>query len=45
MNDDLFGEIPFDLYWSGQTNIIMFGVEREIILSIDVKEDGNFSPV
>ncbi|MDM5186410.1 hypothetical protein QUF99_02995 [Bacillus sp. DX4.1] len=45
LNDDLFGEISFDLYWSGQINIVMFGAEREIILSIDGKEDGHFSPI
>ncbi|WP_376740068.1 DUF6985 domain-containing protein, partial [Listeria booriae] len=44
MNDDLFGEIEFDMYWSGKTSITMFGKKREVILSIDGEEDANFSP-
>ncbi|WP_376740936.1 DUF6985 domain-containing protein [Listeria booriae] len=45
MNDDLFGEIEFDMYWSGKTSITMFGKKREVILSIDGEEDANFSPI
>ncbi|MBC1499039.1 hypothetical protein HB943_00390 [Listeria weihenstephanensis] len=45
INDDLFGEIEFDLYWSGKTSIVMFGKKYEIILSIDGEEDANFSPI
>ncbi|WP_415821513.1 DUF6985 domain-containing protein, partial [Listeria booriae] len=45
INDDLFGEIEFDMYWSGKTSITMFGKKREVILSIDGEEDANFSPI
>ncbi|MBC1211970.1 hypothetical protein HB815_13670 [Listeria booriae] len=45
INDDLFGEIEFDMYWSGKTSITMFGKKSEVILSIDGEEDANFSPI
>ncbi|MBC2319215.1 DUF6985 domain-containing protein [Listeria booriae] len=45
INDDLFGEIEFDMYWSGKTSITMFGKKCAVILSIDGEEDANFSPI
>lgn len=45
INDDLFGEIEFDMYWSRKTSITMFGKKYEVILSIDGKEDADFSPI
>ncbi|EUJ47711.1 DUF6985 domain-containing protein [Paenilisteria rocourtiae] len=45
INDDLFGEIKFDLYWSGKKSINMFGKKYDVILSIDGEEDADFSPI
>ena len=46
INDDLFGRIEYkNNFWRGKTTIIMFGVENEILLSIDAHEDANFSDV
>ncbi|AQY50655.1 hypothetical protein PWEIH_03451 [Listeria weihenstephanensis FSL R9-0317] len=45
INDDLFGKIEFDMYWSGKTSITMFGRKYEVVLSIDGEEDANFSPI
>lgn len=42
LNHELFGEISYDLYWSGQQKIKIFGKERVIILSIDGNEEGEF---
>lgn len=42
MNDDLFGEISYDLYWTGEQKIKFFGKEKTIILSIDGSEEGEF---
>lgn len=42
LNHELFGEISYDLYWSGQQKIKIFGKERVIILSIDGNENGEF---
>ena len=42
MNHELFGEISYDLYWSGQQKIKIFGKEKVIILSIDGNESGEF---
>ncbi|MFF2484318.1 DUF6985 domain-containing protein [Paenibacillus sp. NPDC058071] len=41
-NHELFGEISYDLYWSGQQKIKIFGKEKVIILSIDGNEAGEF---
>ncbi|MEK3951074.1 MULTISPECIES: DUF6985 domain-containing protein [Paenibacillus] len=42
LNHELFGEISYDLYWSGQQEIKIFGEKRMVILSIDGNEDGEF---
>ncbi|MEY8747008.1 DUF6985 domain-containing protein [Paenibacillus tundrae] len=42
LNHELFGEISYDLYWSGQQKIKMFGKNKIIILSIDGNEEGEF---
>lgn len=42
INHHLFGEISYDLYWSGQAQIKIFGVERNVILSIDGNEEAVF---
>lgn len=45
LNHELFGEISYDLYWSGQQKIKIFGKEKVIILSIDGNEEGEFHDV
>ncbi|MFE6077501.1 DUF6985 domain-containing protein [Paenibacillus sp. NPDC057886] len=45
LNHELFGEISYDLYWSGQQKIKIFGKEKFIILSIDGNEEGEFHDV
>lgn len=45
LNHELFGEISYDLYWSGQQKIKMFEKEKVIILSIDGNEEGEFHDV
>ncbi|MGM0715519.1 DUF6985 domain-containing protein [Brevibacillus parabrevis] len=42
LNHELFGEISYDLYWSGQQKIKIFGKEKVIILSIDGNENAEF---
>jgi hypothetical protein len=42
LNHELFGEISYDLYWSGQQKIKMFGKDKVIILSVDGNEEGEF---
>lgn len=42
LNDELFGEITYDLYWSGKQKVKIFGQERIVILSIDGNEEGEF---
>ncbi|WP_259392279.1 DUF6985 domain-containing protein [Paenibacillus thiaminolyticus] len=42
LNHELFGEISYDLYWSGQQKIKIFRKDRVIILSIDGNEEGEF---
>ncbi|MGO4531476.1 hypothetical protein AB4Z30_20550 [Paenibacillus sp. 2TAF8] len=39
---ELFGEISYDLYWSGQQKIKMFGKDIALILSVDGNEEGEF---
>ncbi|WP_427182385.1 DUF6985 domain-containing protein [Paenibacillus sp. TC-CSREp1] len=45
LNHELFGEISYDLYWSGQQKIKMFGKDKAIILSVDGNEEGEFQDV
>ena len=46
INDDLFGELEYkNNFWRGKTTIIMFGLEKEILLSIDGHESADFSNV
>ncbi|OZQ57728.1 DUF6985 domain-containing protein [Paenibacillus taichungensis] len=45
LNHELFGEISYDLYWSGQQKMKIFGKEKVIILSIDGNEEGEFHDV
>ncbi|MEK3919671.1 MULTISPECIES: DUF6985 domain-containing protein [Paenibacillus] len=42
LNHELFGEISYDLYWSGQQKMKMFGKDKAIILSVDGNEEGEF---
>ncbi len=42
LNHELFGEISYDLYWSGQQKIKIFGKEKAIILSMYGNEEGEF---
>lgn len=42
INHNLFGEISYDLYWSGEQKVRIFGQEKNIILSIDGSETGEF---
>lgn len=42
LNHELFGEISYDLYWSGEQKINIYGEERDIILSIDGDENAQF---
>ncbi|WP_243820895.1 DUF6985 domain-containing protein [Bacillus thuringiensis] len=39
INHELFGEIVYDLYWSGQQKITIFGQEKIVSLTIDGEED------
>lgn len=42
MDHVLFGKITYDLYWSGQLKITIFGKKSSVILSIDGNENGDF---
>ncbi|MDQ0890247.1 hypothetical protein QFZ81_005335 [Paenibacillus sp. V4I9] len=43
INHEVFGEIEFDLHWHRKIDITIFGVEKNVILSIDGTEEGDFT--
>ena len=46
IDDELFGNLEYkNNFWRGKTTIKMFGVEKEILLSIDAYEKTDFSNV
>ena len=46
INDELFGKLEYkNNFWRGKTTIKMFGVEKEILLSVDAYENTDFSNV
>ncbi|MES9793891.1 hypothetical protein ABWL24_26090, partial [Priestia megaterium] len=46
INDESFGKLEYkNNFWRGKTTIKMFGVEKEILLSVDAYENTDFSHV
>ncbi|MDN3955971.1 DUF6985 domain-containing protein [Sporolactobacillus laevolacticus] len=46
INDTLFGELNYEKnYWSGKTNIQIFNINMEIVLSVDGHETADFSNI
>ena len=46
INDEAFGKLEYkNNFWRGKTTIKMFGVENEILLSVDAYENTDFSNV
>ncbi|WP_010532260.1 DUF6985 domain-containing protein [Lentibacillus jeotgali] len=46
INDELFGELEYQKnYWRGKTTIQMFSMDIEIILTVDGREDADFSNI
>ncbi|GAB1769539.1 hypothetical protein [Priestia megaterium] len=44
INDEAFGKLEYkNNFWRGETTIKMFGVENEILLSVDAYENTDFS--
>lgn len=43
MNHEVFGEIEFDLHWHRKIDMSIFGVRKNVILSIDGTEEGDFT--
>lgn len=44
VHDNLFGKLVYKKhFWRGHTVIRMFGLEKEILLTVDGQEDAEFS--
>lgn len=43
INHEVFGKIEFDLTWLGTIDISIFGIRKNVILSITGSEEGDFT--